>query len=138
MTYFTSRTLSLGHDFSHLKRLTIDLGYWVGLESAPLLRSMSQGFKESPQRLEWVLVLRLAHEKLLHCFEQLIDRKVDSKNGEQVVRRYVSTDPEQKGDWKDAILWWGSPGEVVPQKYKLLVDQRRPKRVTEEWCILDL
>ena len=132
VTYFTNRTLSLGQDFSHLRRMTIDLDYWVGLESAHLLRSMSEGFKERSQRLEWVLVLKMSHEKVLDCFEPLIDRKGDSKNGEQKVRRYVSTDPEAVGAWKDAILWWGSPGEVVPQKYKLLVGQWQPKKPTDK------
>ena len=131
VTYFTNRTLSLGQDFSHLRRMTIDLDYWVGLESAHLLRPMSES-TERPQRLEWVLVLKFNREKVLDCFEPLIDRKNDSKNGEQEVRRYVSTDPEAVGVWRDAILWWGSPGEVVPQKYKLLVDQWQPKKLTDK------
>ena len=153
VTYFTKQELSFGRDFSHLKRLTIDLAYWIGQESAHLLRSMSEGFKERPQRLEWVLILRLNQEKVLDCFEPLIDSKVGSKNGGQEVRRYVSGSKngeqelrrcvspglEQVGDWKDAILWWGSPGEVVPQKYKLLADQRQPKGLTEEErCVWDL
>ena len=135
VTYFTKQTLSLSQDFSHLRRMTIDLDYWVGLESAHLLRSMSEGFKERPQRLEWVLVLKLSHEEVLDCFEPLIDRKGDSKNGEQEVRRYVSPEPESLGVWKDAILWWGSPGEVVPQKCKLLVGQQQRKKLTKDRCI---
>ena len=125
--YFTDPTLSLGQEFSHLRRMTIDLNYRVGLESAHLLRSMSEGFKERPLRLEWVLVLKLNHEKMLDCFEPLVNRKDDSKNGEQEVRRLLCTNPST---WKNAILWWGSPDEVVPQKYKLLLDQQQPKKRT--------
>ena len=121
VTYFTKQTHGLGQDFPHLSRMTIDLDYWVGLESAHLLRSMSEGFKGRPQGLEWVLVLKLSQEEVLDCFEPLIDRKSDSKNGEQEVRRYISIVPVSGGSWRDAILWWGSPDEAVPQKYKLLV-----------------
>ena len=131
-TYFTKRTLSLGQDFSNLRRMTIDIDYWVGLENAHLLRLMSEGFKERSQRLEWLLVLKLSHEKMLDCFEPLIERKGDSKNGEQEVRRYLRTYPEKMSGWKDAILWWGSRGEVVPQKYKLLVSQQQPKKRTDK------
>ncbi|CAD6579262.1 MAG: hypothetical protein ASARMPRED_009016 [Alectoria sarmentosa] len=106
VTYLTKRTLSLGRDFPHLRRMTINLGVWLG---------MSQG-------LDWVLVLMLSNERVLDCFERLVDREDGHNNGTKEVRRHVWAN--ETGDpWRNALLWWGSPGEVVPPKYRVIGDQ---------------
>ena len=130
MTYFTKRTLSLGQDFPNLRRMTMSLDCWVGLESAHLLRRMSEGFRERSRGLDWVLVSMLNDEKLLDCFEPLVDKGEDSRNGNKKVQNHVWTDEGIGVFWKHALLWWGSPGEVVPHKYRSMVDQRQPKQRT--------
>lgn len=74
MTYLTKQRLSLGQDFPYLRRMTIDLHLRLGAEEANLLRSMSEAFRRRSQGLDWVLVLKLSHEKVLDCFEPLVDR----------------------------------------------------------------
>ena len=118
-TYLTKRTFSFGQDFPHLRRLTIDLDLWIGFESSTILRSMSKGLRERSPALEWVLVLTLDNEKVLDCFESLVDREDDSG---MEVRRYICAKGNDKL-WKNALLWWGPLGEAVPQKYKSVVDQ---------------
>lgn len=124
VAYFTKRTLSLGQEFPHLRRMTIDLQFSWGCESADLLRSMSEGLRQRHQRLEWVLVLAFGAEEVLDCFKPLVDGANASDNGKKEVRQHVW--PVMSGSvWKNSILWWGSPGEVVPQKYRLIKRQPR-------------
>ena len=119
VAYFTIRTLSLGQDFPHLRRMIIDLQFSCGCESADLLRSMSEGLRQRRQRLEWVLVLAFGGEEVLDCFKPLVDGANASDNGKKEVRQHVW--PVISGSpWKNSLLWWGSPGEVVPQKYRLI------------------
>lgn len=122
LTYLTKRTLNLGQDFPHLRRMTINLGGSlgsVGIESAYLLRSISEKFRERSQGLDWVLVLWLKNEEVLDSFEPLVDREDDSNNGRKEVRRNVWAD--SMGDpWKNALLWWGCPDEAVPHKYRVI------------------
>lgn len=89
MTYLTKQRLSLGQDFPYLRRMTIDLHLRLGAEEANLLRSMSESFRKRSQGLDWVLVLKLSHEKVLDCFESLVDREDDSKNGKREVRSHA-------------------------------------------------
>ena len=129
VTYLTKRTLSLGQDFPHLRRMTIDLHIWCELEFADLLRSMSEGFGQRCQRLDWVLILMFDDEKVLDCFKPLVDRGNDSENREKEVRRYSW----QSGrTWKSALLWWGSLGEAVPQKYRSIARHSQPSQPTDE------
>ena len=124
VAYFTKRTLSLGQDFPHLRRMTIDLQFSCGCESADLLRSMSEGLRQRRQRLEWVLVLAFGAEEVLDCFKPLVDGENASDNGKKEVRQHVW--PVRSGGvWRNPLLWWGSPGEVVPQKYRLIGRQPR-------------
>ena len=123
VTYFTKQTLSVGQDFPRLRRMTIDLDVWLGVESAPLLLSMSQGFAQRVQGLEWVLVLMLSNEMVLDCFEPLVERPDDSKEGKKEVRRHVWAHAKG-GAWKNGLLWWGSPGEAVPYKYRMISGPR--------------
>lgn len=121
-TYLTKPTLSLGEDFPHLRRMIIDLDFWVGVESAGLLRSMSQGLRKRSQGLEWVLVLTLNDEEVLNYFEPLVDREEDSKDAKKEVQRHVwKKGPGEK--WKDALLWWGSLGEAVPRNPRSILAQ---------------
>lgn len=125
LTYLTKRTHSLCQDFPHLRRMTITLGTlgpWIRLESATVLRSMSEKLGETYQGLEWVLVLMLTDENVLDDFEPSVDRKDDFKNGKKAVQRHVWANLVGDG-WKNALLWWGFPGEAVPQKYRVIGDQ---------------
>lgn len=123
VTYFTKRTLSFGQDFPHLRRMTINLrNSWPGPESSDLLRSKFESFRERSWGLDWVLVLMLQYEVFLDSFEPLVDREDEPTNGKKEVRRRVWAD-DLGGPWKNAFLWWGSPGEAVPQKYRLIGDQ---------------
>lgn len=122
VTYLTKPTLSLGEDFPHLRRIIIDLNWWVGVESAGLLRSMSEGLRKKSQGLDWVLVLTLHDEEVLNYFEPLVDREGDSKDAKMEVQRHVWT-KHQRGGWKDALLWWGSSGEAAPQNPRSILDQ---------------
>lgn len=122
VTYLTKRTLSLGEDFPHLRRIIIDLDCWVGVESAGLLRSMSQGLRKRSQGLDWVLVLALNDEEVLDYFEPLVDREEDSKDAKMEVQRHVWT-KHQHRVWKDALLWWGSSGEAVPRNPRSILVQ---------------
>ena len=120
MTYITERTLSLSQDFPHLRRMTFNLRALLGAESNTLLRSMFERFRERSRGLDWVLVLKLRHDlKLLDCFEPLVDKENDSKNVKKEVRRHVWADGTG-GFWKNALLWWGFPGEAVPSEYKVI------------------
>ena len=121
-TYITKRTLSLGQDFPHLRRMTFNLDVWLGIESATLLRSMSERFREKSQGLDWVLVLMLSNEAVLDCFEPLVDRDNDFKNDKKEVRRHIWAN-QTGGPWKNALLWWGYPNEAVPHKYRMVGDQ---------------
>ena len=118
-TYFTKRTLSLGQDFPRLKRMIFDLNVWFVVETVTLLRSMSERLRERSQALEWVLVLTLSSEQLIDCFEPLVDREDNSKHGKKEVLRHVWPN-ENGGPGKNALLWWGSPGEAVPHKHRLI------------------
>ena len=130
-TYFTKRTLSLGQDFPYLRRMTINIDFWVGVMSASLLRSMSEGFRERSQALDWVLVLALDDEEMLDYFELLVNRKDDSKDGNKEVRRHAWTN-KAGVPWIDALLWWGAPGEAVPRKPRSIRDQLRLSQPTNE------
>ena len=122
LTYLTKRTHSLCQDFPHVRRMTLSLGPWIGLEDATVLCSMSKKFGETSQGLEWVLVLMLRDEKMLDWFEPLVDGKDDSRNGEKAVRRHVWANAINPR-FNNALLWWGFPGEAVPQKYRVIGDQ---------------
>lgn len=102
--------------------MTIDLHLRLVAEEANLLRSMSESFRKRSQGLDWVLVLKLTHDKVLDCFEPLVDREDDSKNGKKEVRRHAWAN-ETVGLWKNGLLWWGFPGEAVPHKYRVIGDQ---------------
>ena len=129
-TYLTKRTLSLGQDFPHLRRMTIDLHIWCGPEDIDLLRSMSEGFRQRCERLEWVLILAFSDEEVLDCFAPLVDGENHSENGKKEVRSHVW--PAKSGRvWKNSLLWWGSPGEAVPQKYRLVGRQPRRRQRTD-------
>ena len=125
-TYFTKGPLSLGQDFSNLRRLTIDffLFRW-GAENAETLRSMSNRFRDTSQGLDWVLVLKLRNEYydiVLDSFEPLVAKEDDPSKGKKEVRRHV-WGHRKTSLCKDALLWWGSPGEAVPHKYRAIGDQ---------------
>ena len=122
MTYVAKQSFSLGQDFPHLRRMTVDLNDRVGLGSATLLRPMSEGLRERSQGLDWVLVMHLFDEEVLDCFEPLVDKKDDNKNGKKVVRRHVWTaGTSSLGNLKQhGLLWWGAPGEPLPHKYREL------------------
>ena len=122
VTYITKRALSLGQDFSHLKRMIISFDRWVLERSFVHLRLMSKVLRERYRGLDWVLVLMLSDEKLLDCFEALVDREYDSTNGQKEVRRHVWAN-EVGGGWRNALLWWGFLGEAVPQQYRSIGDQ---------------
>ncbi len=121
LTYFTKRTLSLGQDFPHLRRITFSLHAWIGVERSTLLRSMSEGLRQRSQALDWVLVMTFIDEKVLDCFEPLVDKRDDSEHGEKEVRRHVwAIKPGSL--WRNGLLWWGSLGETGPRQYRLIKD----------------
>ena len=121
-TYVTKRTLSLGQDFPHLKRMTINLDTWVGVESAAFLRSMSEGFRERTKALDWVLVLMLNDEKVLDALAPLVEGEEGSGDGKKELRRHVWTSGNNCycSRWKNAVLWWGYPGDSVPTEHGAL------------------
>ena len=124
-TRLTKGSLSLAQDFPKVRRLTIDLSFRRAAESFGFLRSMSKGLRETSQGLDWVLVLQvrsIAYDRVLDCFEQLVAKKDDPTKGKKEVRRHVWT-RQQSSQGKDALLWWGSPGEAVPHKYRAIGDQ---------------
>ena len=124
-TYLTKGPLSLGQDFPNLRRMTIDLFFRRGAESAETLRSMSNRFRDTSQGLDWVLVLKLRDEDydiVLDSFEPLVAKEDDPSKGKKEVRRHV-WGHRKTSLYKDALLWWGSPGEAVPHKYRAIGDQ---------------
>ena len=130
MTYFSKQTLSLGQEFPHLRRMIIDLDVWIGMESAGCLLDMCKGFGNRNQGLEWVLILTLLSEEVLDCFEPLVHREDDPANGQKEMRRHTWTNKEG-GPWKNGLIWWGSPGEAMPHKYRLIGDQPQEKTPSE-------
>ena len=129
VTYLTKRTLSLGQDFPHLRRMTIDLHIWCEREDADLLRSMSDGFGQICQKLDWVLILMFGDEEVLDCFKPLVDRGNDSENGKKEVRKHSWKSDRR---WKSALLWWGSLDEAVPQEYRSIARHSQPSQSTDE------
>ena len=117
--YFTARTFSLGQDFPNLRRLTIDTVCTDYEEQS--LRSMSKGLRGRSPGLDWVLVI-LHNEGWLRHFEPLVDRGEDSRNDKKEVQRHVWA-KERGHPWKNALLWWGAPGEVLPHKCKMIGNQ---------------
>lgn len=130
LTYITKCTHSLGQDFPHLKRMILNLDMWIGVESATVLCSISEGLGKKSQGLDWVLVLMLNNEEVLDCFEPLVVREDDSKNGKREVRRHVWRNAVGH-HWKNALLWWGFPNESVPQKYRVIGDQTQQQISSE-------
>lgn len=127
-TYLTKGHLGLGQDFSNLRRMTIDLFCRWWPENVKTLRSMSNKFRDTSKGLDWVLVLRLREEYkiVLDCFEPLVAKEDDPSKGKKEVRRHAWA--HRKGSvLKDALLWWGSPGEAVPHKYRAIGDQPQPE-----------
>ena len=124
-TYLTKGPFGLGQDFSNLRRMTIDLFFRWWPESAETLRSMSNRFRDTSQGLEWVLVLKLRNEDyntVLDSFEPLVAKEDDPSKSKKEVRRHV-WGYRNTSLCKDALLWWGSPGEAVPHKYRAIGDQ---------------
>ena len=125
-TYLTKGHLNFGQDFSNLRRLTIDLFLsWGGAEWAETLRSMSNRFRDTSQGLDWVLVLRLRNEYcdiVLDSLGTLVAKEDDPSKGKKEVRRHA-WGHQKRVYCKDALLWWGSPGEAVPHKYRAVGDQ---------------
>ena len=117
MAYFVAGIFSFGQDFPNLRRLTIDARWWFEDES---LR-FSQGLRGRLSGLDWLLLM-LHNEKLLDHFEPLLERKDDSRNGQKEVQRLVWENRIGVGI-KNALLWWGAPGETLPHKYKMIGDQ---------------
>lgn len=89
LTYFERRTHSICQDFPHLRRMTIILHPRVALESATILRSISEKLGERSLGLEWVLVLVVDDDQMLDYFEPLVDRRDESWNGTKTVRRLI-------------------------------------------------
>ena len=124
VTYLTKRTLSLGQDFPHLRRMTINLRSTsiLRVENPDRLRSTFESFRERSGGLEWVLVLMLSHKRLLGSFEPLVNREDEPTNDKKEVRKCVWAD-KLGPPLTNAFLWWGSPAEAVPQKYRVVLDQ---------------
>ena len=122
LTYLTKRTFSLGQDFTHLRRVTITLHTFSRVKNTNALRLFSKRFRERSPALEWVLVLMLINEEVVDCFDPLVDRKDEPNNGEKEVQRRVWAN-KRGGPWKNALLWWGTRGEAVPHKYRMIGDQ---------------
>ena len=61
--------------------MTIDLHIWCELEFADLLRSMSEGFGQRCQRLDWVLILMFDDEEVLDCFKPLVKEGTTPRMG---------------------------------------------------------
>ena len=124
-TYLTKGPLSLGQDFSNLRRMTIDLVFRRGPVTAETLRSMSNRFRDTSKGLDCVLILKLRNEDyniVLDSFEPLVAKEDDPSKGKKEVRRHAWA--HRKGSlFKDALLWWGSPDEAVPHKYRAIGDQ---------------
>ena len=122
-TYLTKGRLSLSQDFSNLRRMTIDLDFGWGPERAEELRSMSNRFRDTSQGLDWVLVSKLQnhhYDIVLDSFEPLVAKENDPGKGKKEVRRHVWAH-RKSTMCKNALLWWGSPGEAVP-KYRAIGD----------------
>lgn len=128
VTYIAKQTFSLGQDFPHLRRMTVDLNNWVSFENAILLRSMSERHRERSRGLDWVLVMHLCDEEVLDCFEPLVDKKDDYKNAKKEVRKHVwAAGTSRLGNLKHSLLWWGAPGGPLPHKDRELGYQSRIK-----------
>lgn len=120
LTYLFKFRYSL--DFPHLRRMTIYFGTFMGFQDGKLLRAMSEKLGGRCHGLECVVFVMVPDDKILDYFEPLVDRKDDPENGKMAVQRHVWANTRGY-IWKNALLWWGCPGEALPPKYERILLQ---------------
>lgn len=110
--YFMGQPFSLATDFPHLEGITITLGRGLAIASAQEVRTNFKLFAKHIYRLDWLQVIGLNDPTLVKYLYSFVER-VDEGRGRKGVQTKITEYKECIG-WKNAIIWWGLPGEQAP------------------------
>ena len=114
--YFMGSRFSLATDFPHLKGITVTLGKGLAVANAQDVRMNFELFAKHIYKLDWLQVIGLNDPTLLKYLYSVIERGDDDDGrGRKSVQTKITEYKECIG-WKNAIIWWGLPGEEAPRK----------------------
>lgn len=121
--YFMGNPFSLATDFPHVKGITITLGRGLAVASAQDVRKNFELFAMHMYRLDWLQVIGLNDPTLLKYLYSVVER-ADQGHCRKGVQTKITEYKECIG-WKNAIIWWGLPGEEAPRKPTPYTGDRR-------------
>ena len=121
--YFVGNLFSLATDFPHVKGITITLGRGLAVASAQDVRKNFELFAINICRLDWLQVIGLNDPSLLEYLFSVVER-ADQGHCRQGVQTKITEYKECIG-WKNAIIWWGLPGQEAPCKPTPYTGDRR-------------
>lgn len=112
--YFVRHTFSLAQDFPHLKGITITLGESLAAASSQEVQINFELFAKQIYKLDWLRVIGLKDPKTLKFLHSGVDRTDDAHGRKGVQMEMIEY--KECTSWKDAIIWWGPPGEAAPRR----------------------
>ncbi|KAF6227740.1 hypothetical protein HO173_012070 [Letharia columbiana] len=121
--YCMGNPFSLATDFPHLKGITITLGRGLAVASSQDVRTNFELFAKHVYRLNWLQVIGLNDPTLLKYLYSVVER-ADEDHGRKGMQTEI-TEYEECIGWKNAIIWWGLPGEEAPCKPTPYAGDRR-------------
>ena len=121
--YFMRNPFSLATDFPHLKGITITLGRGLVVANSQDLRTSFELFAKHMYRLDWLQVIGVNCSTLLPYLYSIVER-ADEGHGRKSIQVEITEYKECVG-WKNAIMWWGLPGEEAPCKPTPYTGDRR-------------
>ncbi|MCJ1453975.1 hypothetical protein MMC28_004325 [Mycoblastus sanguinarius] len=121
--YLTGPTFSLAKDFPHLKGLALTLGRGLAVSDAATITSNFQLLVRNMYRLDWIQIIGLNDETLLELLMPIV-KKSYQNNSNRVLRTKI-TEYDMFVGWKNAVVWWGLPGEQAPSEIQAYAGDRR-------------
>lgn len=124
--YFMGNPFSLATDFPHLKGITITLGKGLAVASSQDVRAHFELFAKHMYRLDWLQIIGLNDPTLLKYLYSIVEsanRDHDRKGVQTEITEY-----NECIGWKNAIIWWGFPGEKAPCEPTPYTGDRRVRK----------
>ena len=124
--YFMGEPFSLATDFPRLRGITITLGSGLGVANPQDVRKNFELFAKHIYRLDWLQVIGLNDATLVKYLYSFVERAEEGQC-HKVVQTKISEYEECIG-WKNAIIWWGLPGEQAPCEPTPFTGDRRVRK----------
>ena len=121
--YFMGNRFNLAADFPRLKGITITLGRGLRVACSQDVRANFELFAKHIYRLDWLQVIGLNDLTILKYLYSAVER-TDEGHGRKCMQTQTTEYKEYIG-WKNAVIWWGFPGEEAPCKPMPFTGDRR-------------